>query len=197
MIWFDVGAWHGEWSLAAARESPELFVYAFEPLPSAAEVLRRQSTGMSNYVVVERAVTDYNGEIIFYVNGYEQSSSVLPIDPGQRELWKGGEWLTQETPVTVACCRLDTFMNDMGIEQVDCLKIDAQGHDLTVVKSLGSRLRDVERVTLEASMSIRLYKGGHTREETLGFMEANDFCYTGGWLQSYNQEENMTFVRKK
>ena len=194
-VWIDVGAYHGAWSLPSARANKKLNVYAFEPLPGAFEVLRHTSTGLLNYHPVQAAITEHDGTTKFFANAYEMGSSVLPIDHQERERWQGGFALATETRIEVECWRLDTFMEHVGIERVDYLKVDAQGHDLAVVRSLGERIVDVDMVVLEVSLGIQLYQGSNTRDEAMSFMLANGFRYAGGTKQSYDQEENMIFER--
>lgn len=194
-VWFDVGAYHGVYSLPQARADPNLLVYAFEPLPNVAKGLAARSVSVPNYNVVQVAVTEHNGTTEFFVNGFEMSSSVLPIDQEERSRWQGGEWLVEETRIEVPCVRLDTFMREIGVKHVDYLKIDAQGLDLAVVRSLGERISDVDRVVLEVALEIPLYRGGHTRVEALKYMGSHGFSYHPGELQSYDQEENMVFIR--
>src|ERR1700694_3370122 len=115
---------------------------------------------LRNYVGLPIAVSERGGHAEFHLNKYEQSSSLLPADEEGVK-----EWITEQKfevvgTVTVPTMRLDTFMNDAGIEFVDYLKIDAQGLDLEVVKSAGDRLRDVVRGRTGATTSsYRMYQG--------------------------------------
>jgi hypothetical protein len=92
--------------------------------------------------------------------------------------------------------RLDTFMNEVGIRHVHFLKIDAQGADLNVLKSVGDRLRDVRKVVLEVSLtSTPLYEGSHSKDECLQFMADAGFSLQDEESQSDGQEANLTFLR--
>ena len=42
----------------------------------------------------------------------------------------------------VECTTLDRFMKDAGIEMIDLLKIDTEGHDLSVLKGARQALHD-------------------------------------------------------
>ena len=93
--------------------------------------------------------------------------------------------------------RLDTFMELAGIEKVDYLKVDAQGMDLAVLKSAGNRLRDIYKITLEVTVTATpLYQSAPTKAEVLQFLEKAGFVCAETKKQTYDQEENLTFIRK-
>ncbi len=103
-----------------------------------------------------------------------------------------------EHTVTVPTIRLDTFMDRMGIQTVDFLKIDTQGMDLAVVRSAGRRLRDITKITLEVGVAaVPLYVGAPCKDEVLSFFDEAGFALVGAEKQTYGQEENLTFIRKE
>ena len=58
------------------------------------------------------------------------------MDEAARSAWIGGDLLQEEREILVPTTRLDTFMQDNGIASVEFLKIDAQGADFSVIRSL-------------------------------------------------------------
>jgi len=77
------------------------------------------------------------------------------------------------------------------------LKIDTQGMDLAVVKSAGSRLRDIAKITLEVDIKpAPLYAGAPSKDEVLAFLREAGFSLVSVEMQSHGQEENLTFIRK-
>ena len=192
-IWLDVGAHEGEKTLAAARGNPALYVYAFEPNLAAASRLMGL---LANYVFVPVAVAEQNGSAAFHLNRYEGASSLLPfVEEGLARWLGGGELVVTET-VTVPTMRLDTFLDGVGIRRVHYLKVDAQGADLAVIRSAGERLRDIDRISLEVQTTpFELYRGASRKEEVLAFLEGAGFELVEVEAQSFDQEENLTFVR--
>lgn len=192
-VWIDVGAHLGEKTLGPAQEDPSLRVFAFEPnLEVAARLIGR----LPNYVVVPMAVTETEGCVDFYLNAFAAASSLLPFDPEGLRRWVGGEVLRVERRLSVPAIRLDRFMDLMRIPAVEFLKIDAQGADLTVVRSAGERLRDVARVALEVQVTPRpLYAGASDRAAVLAYMTDHAFRLESTETQSRGQEENLCFVR--
>ncbi|MEX0270519.1 FkbM family methyltransferase [Leptolyngbyaceae cyanobacterium UHCC 1019] len=111
--------------------------------------------------------------------------------------WIGGEDIQVEATTTVPTIRLDTFLNQMQIDEIDYLKIDAQGSDFDVVLSLGDRLRDCRKVKLEVAITpIQLYSGAATKTEVINYFTQHDFVLIRIDKQSHEQEENFTFVRR-
>lgn len=192
-IWIDVGAHYGETTVGYANHNPGLTIYAFEPnLRVAAKLMGRAP----NYVVIPMAVTERDGVADFHVNAFDQSSSLLPMNMEAAGAWTGGEVFKELCTVSVPTIRLDTFMNLMQIDKVDFLKIDAQGADLMVVKSAGSRLRDITRVVLEVSVADKpVYVGEPSKDEVVRFLGDAGFQLVEAEKQSHNQEENLTFAR--
>ena len=93
--------------------------------------------------------------------------------------------------------RLDTFIKENNINKIDLLKIDTQGHDLNIVKSLGNYINIVDTIMLECQIKT-LYKNSHTKDEIVNYMNNNNFKlikeeYTSQLLINY--EENLTFKR--
>ena len=193
-IWLDVGAHDGEKTLEAARRNPGLFVYAFEPNPAPASRLKGV---LANYMVLRAAVAERNGCAPFHVNRYEGASSLLPFVPEGLARWIGGGELAVAETVTVPTMRLDTFLDGVGIRRVHYLKIDAQGMDLAVIRSAGERLKDIDRISLEVQTTpFELYRGASRREDVVPFLTSAGFELIEVEAQSFDQEENLTFVRR-
>ena len=98
--------------------------------------------------------------------------------------------------LVVPTIRLDTFLDLMEIPEVHFLKIDAQGADLAVIRSLGSRIKHVGKISLEVQINpVPLYAGGSQKEEVQEYMSAAGFSLQTCEKQSYDQEENLTYLR--
>ena len=191
--WIDVGAHHGEKTLGEAMLNPGLTVYAFEPNLSSIPCLLGRAP---NYCVMPMAVAELDGISEFYVNAHEQASSLLKMDENAKKTWIGSETMFLETIKQVPTIRLDTFMQLMQISKVDFLKIDTQGADLSVVRSAGARIRDIEKVMFEVEVtSNRLYEGSASKDEVISFMSNSGFELVARETQFFDQEENLTFAR--
>lgn len=192
-IWIDVGAHFGEKTLEAARLRPHLRVYAFEPMSESAA---RITGCLPNYTVLPMAVAEEDGWAGFHVNAFAAASSLLPFDPDGLRQWKGGEVLKVVETRQVRTIRLDSFLNGVGIAKVDFLKIDAQGHDLAVVRSAGKRLGDIRRIHLEVQTTATpLYRGSSDKQDIIRYLQDAGFQLQSSERQSQDQEENLVFAR--
>ncbi len=189
--WIDVGAHKGEKSLPVARENPMVRIYAFEPnLRLAMELAGR----VPNLIVIPMAVAEQDGAMDFYLNAFEAASSLLPFHPdGLAQCRKDLNLeVVEKRPVPVT--RLDTFMDAAAITTVDFLKVDAQGADLSIVRSAGERLKDIHRIEMEVRVTpVPVYTGSSMKGEVLEFMERAGFDLVGCDEQNNGQEENLTF----
>lgn len=192
-VWIDVGAHLGEKTFAAAQADPGLRVYAFEPNWS---LVAQRLGALPNWIVLPVAIAEHNGCADFYLNEFAAASSLLPFDPTGLRHWDGGAELKVERRLTVPTIRLDTFLDLTGTATVEFLKIDAQGNDLAVVRSLGGRLRDVRELQLEVQVTdLPLYAGAARKDDVLDYLCGRGFDLVASERQSRGQEENLTFRR--
>jgi FkbM family methyltransferase len=195
-IWFDVGAYRCEHTYGYALYNPSLLVYAFEPnMQLAAQMFG----ALPNMIIVPMAVSETDGCAEFNITATAASSSLLAIDDDNARRWVGGSQnsISVVSKTVVPTIRLDTFMNFAGIQTVDYLKIDAQGSDLAVVKSLGNRLKDLRKIYLEVSVTPNpVYRGEATKTEVVEFLQGRGFDLVAAEPQSDAQEENLTFTNR-
>ena len=98
--------------------------------------------------------------------------------------------------------RLDTFIIENNIKHIDLIKIDTQGHDLNVVKSLGNFINIVDIIMLECQIK-NLYKNSFTKDEIILYMKNNNFDLIdiknnyNSLVSEINWEENLTFKNNK
>ena len=70
--------------------------------------------------------------------------------------------------------------------------------DLKIVKSAGSRLRDIAKIMLEVEVApTHLYAGTASKDEVLQFMGKAGFTLVDVQEQTHGQEENLTFLRAR
>lgn len=94
------------------------------------------------------------------------------------------------------CVRAISTMRLMNIHSVDYLKVDAQGNDLSVVRSAGDRIKDIKKVRMEVQVAdVPVYEGAGTKDNILEYMSENGFLLVEAPQQSHGQEENLLFCR--
>ena len=174
-IGFDVGACVGE---TISKFNGFDKIYAFEPAPYVFNILVEKHKNDPRIEFYEMAISDEDGEKSLKYHDNYGYSSFLEID-------KEGEFAKkcQEfdpgfddiiSVIDVQTKRLDTFMQENCIEHIDFLKIDTQGNDLNVIKSLGKMIDKVDTIELEVQIK-PLYKNSSSKEEIVDFMQRNNF----------------------
>lgn len=119
----DVGAAHGATLLPLARRG--WTVHAFEPDSSNRARLQTRIEGLNTVTVNPVAVTEIDDQSLAFYSS-PVSFGVSSLSPFT------SEHVESETVRTI---RLDTYLDRSGIKNVDYLKVDAEGHDLFVLRS--------------------------------------------------------------
>jgi FkbM family methyltransferase len=178
----DVGANNGDTSVHIAKDHPNGLVYAFEPTPHMIEITKSKSHHLRNYFLVEKAVSDYNGKAIFNVAGQADwgCSSLLSFSDKSQTDWPGRTDFVVTEEIEVDVIRLDSFIEENNIQQIDYIKIDTQGSDLKVLQGLGKYISIVKAGSMEAAgKEDILYYGQNTQGDSIKFLEDNGFKITG------------------
>lgn len=131
-IIFDVGANIGYFTgLFSALTGPTGKVYAFEPVPSTAALLRRNlarnNPWTGNVTVVDVALSDHEGSLQLNVSGGRNpgASHVIASPVEDRGRLRAG---VVET-ITIQCSTADLIWAAQGRPWVDLVKIDIEGHE--------------------------------------------------------------------
>ena len=132
--------------------------------------------------LIEKAVSITNGPVTFYPFDLQKynnmgASSMLKIDFSLRN--KNDPDYNLPNPqkeITVNGIRLDTFISENNIKNIDLLCIDLQGYELNALKSLGYYLHIVKYIITECSMK-STYTGGTTFKELNEYLNKHNFKY--------------------
>ena len=175
---FDVGANNGSSSIPLATANPNHLIFAFEPTPEMIKIIQTKIEGLDNYVIVPKAVSDYNGTAEFNVAGNWDwgCSSLLNFSSKSQTEWPGRTDFHVTYKLNVDVIRLDTFIKENLINRIDYLHIDTQGSDLNVLKGLGEYLHIIKEGTMEAGTSDDiLYEGQNKLNDCVKFLLNNNF----------------------
>lgn len=130
-IVFDVGAHFGEWSTALIDAGYGGRVVAFEP---SASTYRHLTDSVTRYTQVEChqvALSDHEGRAeLGIVHDGAGSNSVVPFGDGR----------TLQDSESITLTTVDAFCAEHQISGLSLLKIDAEGHDLAVIRGAAQLL---------------------------------------------------------
>jgi FkbM family methyltransferase len=159
----DVGGNNGMFALECARFNPAFTsIYSFEPFASPfrclesnaalmnARLAAARGAGASRITAIKAAVGLASGRVTgTYLENYSLLSGFHVSQEDRAELERiAGRDLSHEfrgAAEEVASTRLDQWMCDAEIPQIDLLKVDVEKAELAVLHSLGDRLKDSVR----------------------------------------------------
>lgn len=136
----DIGVDEGWWSFFAASVNSNCKIDSFEPNPISYKALIPHIANDTQIRLFNVAISD--------------SDSTLPFTVGGGQSHSRGE-STQYVP----CMRLDSFIQ----RPVSLIKIDTEGHDLKILRTLHPYLHNIEAIIFECTV----YWYGTTRDECI------------------------------
>lgn len=196
-ILFDVGANYGEDSVPITATNTQYQAYAFEPTPELVDYLTRMTRDFSDrYHIIPCAVSDFDGSAQFHLTAHANwgCSSLLTFSDGLDKTWPDRTDFFTERSIDVKVIRLDGWLKDNPqIEWIDFFHCDTQGTDLKVLQGMGDYFGIIRAGCIEVPQSkdVMLYKGQHTKEEALDFL--NDKGYEVFETKSQQNEDNIYF----
>lgn len=132
----DIGSNIGFMSLSMSKfVGDKGKVLAFEPGPVSNSLLRRNvyvNNASAKIVVVDAAVSDFNGSVSLFINPTGESDNQVHKDVEhyhfKDELFR--------PKISVVAVKLDSALDNLNIKYSDVsfVKIDTQGHDLSVLR---------------------------------------------------------------
>ncbi len=136
-VLFDVGANKGQYATEAlALADADLNLYCFEPSPPTFQKLTSAVGGKRNVKLHNFGMSSAESEatLHYHVGGDAEASLVC------RDLSHWG--IAQNQQVTVKLRRLDEVAKELGVQQIDFLKLDVEGHELAALQGAGAMLGD-------------------------------------------------------
>jgi FkbM family methyltransferase len=162
-------------------------VYAFECNPDCISECEKNYNNFNlftkhNITLVKHAVAETNGPITFYpfdLKKYNNmgASSLLKIDFSKRDKHDPDYNIPNpQKEISVYGIRIDTFMLEHDIKNIDLLCIDLQGYELNALKSMGNALHNVKYIITECSVK-NTYINGATFTELKEYLKQFNFKY--------------------
>lgn len=137
---FDIGANFGLFTKFLSQVAGETGrVFAFEPGPQMFDVLSRNVSRscFANVHLHQTALSDRRGELNFYIP--RRSDGTLNFYEATLEKSLSGDRCESFAVETVP---LDSFVESQGIERVDFIKCDVEGHEIDVLEGAKNTIRE-------------------------------------------------------
>ncbi|MEZ4560110.1 MAG: FkbM family methyltransferase, partial [Caldilineaceae bacterium] len=140
---FDVGANVGNWAAAALSINSTVSVHCFEPSEAAFKKLSDRSFDGASIYLNHLGLSETAGETTLFV--FEPASTVNSLY--QRD----GIEITQTQTEKVRLDTVDAYCRREGIDRIDLLKIDTEGHELMVLNGAAEMLKksNISRIQFE------------------------------------------------
>lgn len=168
----DVGAHVGDFSAGMAELCGLKACVLVEPLPNCVQVLR-SATSLAGAQIFDCAVGESAGSVTF--NLYPDApyvSSMLTLDRSIEGLDEFAG--AAATPLEVQLRTLDDIAAEAGLGEIDLLKIDVQGAELSALRGASTVLGKTRYVYLEVSFR-PLYEGSCVFAEVYAALTAAGF----------------------
>jgi FkbM family methyltransferase len=143
LVVLDVGANIGAWTREALKALPAATVHAFEPSSTAFARLAEAFSSEPRVSVHQLALSAADGDAVLYAN--EPGSGAASLT--RRRLDHIGLDFSHEE--TVATRTLESWAGEAGLDAIDVLKMDVEGHELDVLRGAGGLLADTRVVQFE------------------------------------------------
>ena len=145
MLFMDIGSHLGFFAFDATQLlGPSGAVLAFEPDPDLHESLSRSARlyPSSSITCANVALSDVNGQAVFYRARKPASSSLAPETVGHEQRYRDS--------ISVDCRRLDDYVaeSDIDLGKLKLIKCDVEGHEPKVVSGMLQTLTQASFPTL-------------------------------------------------
>jgi FkbM family methyltransferase len=164
-VCFDIGASVGHLSISMAKKAKNGLVISIEPSPKIFSYLLEniQINKVKNIIPLNVAISEENGIKEFFAFAYADDQSALVIDK---------DWRLEKYKVLTL--RLDELLKILGINKIDFLKIDVEGAELLVLKSLGENIKCVKYIWFEF-IEENYRKFNYSGKEIFSFLKSHNF----------------------
>ena len=173
---FDVGANRGQYAIMARLDAGYRgLILSFEPNPDIFALLEKRAAADPRWHVFNMALSDFDGTASFNIMAADQFSSLKKPSGVQDAIFADRNTVTKT--VEMQCRRLDTLLPELLAQHGFArpfLKMDTQGHDLSVCEGAGDAIGRMLGVQTE--LGVRpIYEGGAGYRAMIDWLEARDF----------------------
>jgi len=132
----DIGGNLGQYTAALRAVAPELAIHVFEPSPHNLAVLREAFSGDTRITIVPAAVSDAAGSATLFAN--TPGSGLASLTKRRLDHFN----IPFEHEDVVQTVRFEDYWREvLGSAPIDIVKIDVEGHELSVLRGFGAAIR--------------------------------------------------------
>jgi len=162
---------------------PDSSVWAFEAHPDIVAEARK----LYKFNIIHTAVSNKHGIVEFNCVPLTKKNS------GTSSILESSI-LTYDKKIQAECIRMDDFLREKGIKEIDFLKIDVEGSSYEVLEGFGNRLADVKAIHVEHEHE-PVWNGQKLFEDIEILLKEYGFVMV--WFQRYNSQSDSFWVQKR
>jgi FkbM family methyltransferase len=193
----EVGAFKGHDTIRMAQQFPTASIHAFEPVPELYDALVNATTSYAQIKTYRAAVSNHDGIAPLYIahkstGATTQASSLQK--PKERLMVSPIKF---PTIIDVPTITLNTWAQQTGIDHIDLLWLDTQGHEMIILETIKETLLPRTRMIYTEVAFIEAYENQMHTDQIITWLAkagftaiAQDFENPPTWFFG-----NILFIR--
>jgi len=196
----DIGAHKGDFSRKFINDENIKNFFLFEPQLKFYEYLLNKFKNNKKIKIYNVAIDTVNNKIKkIALNIDPTTSSLAKIDKNSL-LYKIKNIILNSkdnyySSQRVKTLRLDYFLKKKKINIISLLKIDTEGYEMKVIKSLGSNIKKIKYILLELKF-IHFYKN-YSQKEIVEYLLKNKFILIKNFKHPMMHYQDSLYINKK
>ena len=152
MVFVDVGANVGAYSLIVGKKLINGRVLSFEPNPRTRKYLKQNISlnSLDNIEIIEKGLSNKIEDAVLYTPSLSTASINKHHESSEQE--------------AIELITLDSFCQDRGIEEINILKIDTEGHEVKCIEGAVDIISKSEKLIFIVEIDNNCLHSGYTRE---------------------------------
>jgi len=175
MVFIDVGANHGEFTVFAAKRLTKGQVIAFEPVSSLSQKLQQNIhiNNFTNIKLIQKGLSNKNFQSTIYTREknfedgtkHEGLPTLYPTQTRSKKF------------EIIECTYLDNFVESKNISRIDVIKIDVEGSELAVLKGARETIIRFKPVILMEVNEETSQAAGYASKALLDYLSEMDYRF--------------------
>ncbi len=150
-------------------------IYAFEAMPEPFKRLNEKLSSDKKLKTFNVALSNYKGDVDFYVSSNEGSSSLLQMEEVHKINFPTS---AKNHLIKVKCDLLDNYLTELKIESAVMMKLDVQGAERLVLEGSVKTLEIVDVIYSEVNF-VELYKDAVLVTDLIVLLKKYNFNFAG------------------
>jgi len=166
----------------------------FEPDPREYSKLKENSD--SNSIVLNSALSDSTKKVEFHLCKKQEVSSIFPPNFDLLNKFPDAERFEVQKNISLNADTLNNQLKKAGVNEVDFIKIDTQGYELSILQGSSDYLDRAIGLEIEVEF-VEMYKGQPLFDEVDGFVKSNNFSLVDLKRSYWKRKRTRSTANKK